>query len=527
VITSEYGSPPVAHYDLDDSNVTDGAWNHCGREDNEPFSWFIVKQPVSHDELLFAWNTLATDATAWALYWSPGGLFTGGTANTRPTATDEVVMPLQKPLTSDGYCSTVNIAASTSSKPTTTIISLKDNYVQHFISLEFIVPTVSLSTGNKCLCVSSYSAGSVYTALSYENKSSTVHTGHTFLSNGVPAAWAAYKTLAGSATRENTASAKANQINGYAYIEPIALVAEDGTHGIFGFLADRWWGADSTQVRQYRNQFNGFSADRGYQGWTQVGDVVFPLYDGAANPNDTFGNSEGTSTAVITYSAFGTVDFPPIGDYALDVTAPTFAGISTATAGRARTGGGDWYDFHNTVTVTWAPGTDDTCEQNELEYIIYFSKTLGSDYHSVSSSASDNAAIIDQLEPNATYYFYVECRDTHGNQSHEVSPVVLSATTAQDPSIDIVAPTFDGITSAVALNENTVHLTWDAGTDAVTLQNQLVYEIHYSTSASATFEVKGESTAGATSYDVTNLQDGTTYYFRVRCRDAAGNRSSS
>jgi hypothetical protein len=504
-------------YTLDDSNVVAGAWNHCGTEGGAAFSWILIEQIYSHDQLLFAWNTAATDPNAWALYWSPSGAFTGGDANHRPTATDEITLPLQKPLTTSGYCITPVFAAYDSSQPTTTIVALKDDYVQYYLSLEFIQSWLTIPTGKKCICTSSYSGGTVYTALSYENKSSTVRTGHTFLSDGTPLAWAAYRTLGGSSTRAVTCSAKISAFDNHVSIEPIALVAEDGVHGIAGFLTDRWWGPDSTQIRQYRVKWDGFSFDRGNQGWTQVGDVFLPQYDGESRPGDTWANSEGTSTPVLTYSYFMGIDLPPIGDYALDTTAPTFGGIKTATA-----------TSHNTIDVTWDPATDDVHAQSELVYVVCVRKQGTSEFYSTSRLANDdNAVTLTGLEPGTTYEIYMECRDPSGNQSHEITPVVLTATTDPDSSVDVTPPTFGGITGAAILNENTVRLSWTAGTDAVTPQNQLVYEIHYSTTAEDDFEVKGESDPGATSYDVRNLQPGVKYYFRVRCRDAAGNRSGS
>jgi predicted phage tail protein len=218
----------------------------------------------------------------------------------------------------------------------------------------------------------------------------------------------------------------------------------------------------------------------------------------------------------LTYGYFVGVDLPPIGDYALDTTAPTFAGIKTATA-----------TSHNTIDVTWDPATDEVESESSLVYVIWFGKQGSSEKFCVLGPGGTTSRTIEDLEPDTTYELYMQCRDTSGNHSYDATPVVLTATTAADPSVDIAAPTFGGITNAVVLNENTVRLSWAAGTDTVTPQNQLVYEIHYSTTENDDFEVKGESAAGATSYDVRNLQPGVKYYFRVRCRDAAGNRSES
>jgi hypothetical protein len=91
---------------------------------------------------------------------------------------------------------------------------------------------------------------------------------------------------------------------------------------------------------------------------------------------------------------------------------------------------------------------------------------------------------------------------------------------------DTVAPAFAGIAGASVIDDNTVRLTWESGYDDVSMHESLVYEIHYSTSEGAAFAVRGEA-VGTITHDVTLLKPGTTYYFRVRCRDEAGNVDSN
>jgi hypothetical protein len=98
--------------------------------------------------------------------------------------------------------------------------------------------------------------------------------------------------------------------------------------------------------------------------------------------------------------------------------------------------------------------------------------------------------------------------------------------TANDLAADPTPPTFAGITGAEVLDNNTVRISWDSGFDNVSLHETLVYEIHYSTSPEATFETRGE-VVGTITHDVTLLKPGTKYYFRVRCRDEAGNVDSN
>lgn len=93
-------------------------------------------------------------------------------------------------------------------------------------------------------------------------------------------------------------------------------------------------------------------------------------------------------------------------------------------------------------------------------------------------------------------------------------------------SRDATVPTFAGVVSAVAMSRDTINLGWAAGNDETTAQINLVYEIHWAKSAAAPFAVRGVSAPGATAFSAVDLQAGTTYYFRVRTRDEAGNVST-
>jgi fibronectin type 3 domain-containing protein len=72
----------------------------------------------------------------------------------------------------------------------------------------------------------------------------------------------------------------------------------------------------------------------------------------------------------------------------------------------------------------------------------------------------------------------------------------------------------------------TVTLAWDAPTtneDGTPLTDLAGYNVYYGTSSSTYTQVKDAGTA--TTYDVTNLTVGTTYYFSVKARDYSGNES--
>lgn len=59
---------------------------------------------------------------------------------------------------------------------------------------------------------------------------------------------------------------------------------------------------------------------------------------------------------------------------------------------------------------------------------------------------------------------------------------------------DRVVPTFAGVVSATAIDDNTVRLTWESGSDDITSAADLKYEIHYATQPSAAFSVRDSLT---------------------------------
>lgn len=57
---------------------------------------------------------------------------------------------------------------------------------------------------------------------------------------------------------------------------------------------------------------------------------------------------------------------------------------------------------------------------------------------------------------------------------------------------DATLPTFSGAASATAIDDNTIRLTWEEGTDDTTAQANLEYEIHVSTTPGASWRTRGK-----------------------------------
>lgn len=86
-------------------------------------------------------------------------------------------------------------------------------------------------------------------------------------------------------------------------------------------------------------------------------------------------------------------------------------------------------------------------------------------------------------------------------------------------------PAFGGTTSIATSGSTSLTLTWTAANDDYTPQNLIAYEICQATSSTGcdTFAATYTPPAGTTSMQIDNLSMGTTYYFSIRAKDAAGN----
>ena len=198
---------------------------------------------------------------------------------------------------------------------------------------------------------------------------------------------------------------------------------------------------------------------------------------------------------------------------ALDTTPPTFAGASAATPGPS------------SITLSWAPATDDVTPQSEIVYGIFEATTPGGEDFGAPLAFTPPGATswpVGPLPPNATYYFVVLAFDwAHNDDGHD--NVEVSATTPS--AIDSALPTFAGATSAVAKSPGSATVAWTAASDDVSQAAAIRYLVYASkTSGGEDFNAPDLVTLpGATSAAPSDLGGDTTYYFVVRAEDQAGN----
>jgi hypothetical protein len=116
-------------------------------------------------------------------------------------------------------------------------------------------------------------------------------------------------------------------------------------------------------------------------------------------------------------------------------------------------------------------------------------------------------------------------KDEAGNEDNNT--IEVSAVTGANPT----PPTFAGIATLTGDPvQRTATITWLAGTDPATPQNELVYDVYVSQVAGGeafTSPPLATSATGATSITVSDLTPNATLYFVVRCRDIDGNEDNN
>jgi fibronectin type 3 domain-containing protein len=122
------------------------------------------------------------------------------------------------------------------------------------------------------------------------------------------------------------------------------------------------------------------------------------------------------------------------------------------------------------------------------------------------------------LSSGTSYSYRVRATDAAGN----FSPYTNTATQST-PAVDTQAPTQPGTLSASAVSASEVDLSWGASTDNVGVTG---YLIERCSSASCTnFAQIAATTGTGTTYKDMSVNASTTYSYRVRATDAAGNLS--
>ncbi len=167
-------------------------------------------------------------------------------------------------------------------------------------------------------------------------------------------------------------------------------------------------------------------------------------------------------------------------------------------------------------TVSWGASTD--AGVGGVQYFVEVStSSVFSGIFATAGWMAGTSRFFFGLSDATTYYYHVRARDSMGHVS-AWSQAVSSTQDSSPPGVPVLAaePPF------TAGTWNTV--SWGASTDAGV--GGVQYLVQYSTSSTFAFGVVSSPLLTATTYNVTPLSNGLTYYYRVYARDGLGQYSS-
>jgi subtilisin family serine protease/fibronectin type 3 domain-containing protein len=174
---------------------------------------------------------------------------------------------------------------------------------------------------------------------------------------------------------------------------------------------------------------------------------------------------------------------------------------------------------NGSVSLSWAGNT----EPDLAGYNLYRSTSAGVQGTKVNTTLIGGTSFTNSgLTNGTTYYYMVTAVDVNGNES--APSVQKSATpTAPVPPSDTTPPTAPTNVQAAA-GDRVVNLSWTASTDNVGVTG---YEVWYGTGSTQPTTWTLLTTVTGLSYSHTSLTNGTTYWYKVRAKDAAGNSTDS
>ena len=189
-----------------------------------------------------------------------------------------------------------------------------------------------------------------------------------------------------------------------------------------------------------------------------------------------------------------------------DTTPPTQPGTLSATAVSG-----------SEVDLSWGASTDNV---GVTGYLIERCQGSGcSNFTQVGTTTGTGTTYKDTtVGPSTSYSYRVRATDAAGN----LSPYSNTAS-ANTPTPDVTPPTQPGTLGATAVSGSEVDLSWGASTDNVGVTGYLIERCQGS--GCSNFTQVGTTTGTGTTYKDTTASPSTSYSYRVRATDAAGNLS--
>ena len=164
------------------------------------------------------------------------------------------------------------------------------------------------------------------------------------------------------------------------------------------------------------------------------------------------------------------------------------------------------------VDLSWGASTDDV---GVTGYLVERCQGTGCTNFTKIATPVDTSYKDTSVSPSTSYSYRVRATDAAGNLS-------TYSNTATAPTPDTTSPSQPATLTATAVSGGEVDLSWGASTDNVGV---IGYQVERCQGASCTSFAQIATTT-ATTYKDTTVTAGTSYSYRVRATDAAGNLST-
>ncbi len=166
-------------------------------------------------------------------------------------------------------------------------------------------------------------------------------------------------------------------------------------------------------------------------------------------------------------------------------------------------------NYGDAVILEWTPNS----ELDIAGYLIYRSESSGEGFTLINTTASHMILYTDDtITEGSTYYYVIQAFDNIG-QNSTFSPEIEITTNS--------APSAPSGLSAVFYTTKTLNITWDANSEPDLVE----YVLYYSTDG-ISFNHLTTIPAGTEYFLHSDLQENTTYYYRLSARDEVPNESN-
>ncbi|NVM23136.1 MAG: fibronectin type III domain-containing protein [Desulfobacterales bacterium] len=167
--------------------------------------------------------------------------------------------------------------------------------------------------------------------------------------------------------------------------------------------------------------------------------------------------------------------------------------------------------FESGAKITWVTNEPAT---SQVEYGV--SESYGLTSSSVSDLTTSHMVFLTRLDPDTTYHFRVKSKDRSSNEAMSGDHTF----TILGPTPDTTAPLISDV-NVTDIAETTAAITWTTDEPATT---QVEYGI---TSAYGLSSPLSSSLLTSHSVNLSELSSGTTYHYRVKSKDVAGNEAKT